>query len=98
MTGDRVGAEEAERIGVVNFVVDDAELMDRALAIASRLAQGPSQAISASKMAINQWMRSISATVLPHSLALEEACFGSADNREASPPSTRSVGRCSRGR
>ncbi len=83
MTGDRVGAEEAERIGLVNFVVDDAELMDRALAIASRLAQGPSQAISASKMAINQWMRSISATVLPHSLALEEACFGSADNREA---------------
>ena len=83
MTGDRVSAEEAERIGLVNFVVDDAELMPRALAIATRLAQGPSQAIAASKGAINQWMRSISASVLPHSLALESACFGSADNREA---------------
>jgi enoyl-CoA hydratase/carnithine racemase len=83
MTGDRVGAEEAERIGLVNFVVDDAELMPRALAIATRLAQGPSQAIAASKLAINQWMRSISASVLPHSLALESACFGSPDNREA---------------
>ncbi|HXK21543.1 MAG TPA: enoyl-CoA hydratase-related protein [Myxococcota bacterium] len=83
MTGERVGAEEAERIGLVNFVVDDAELMTRALAIASRLAQGPSQAIAASKMAINHWMRSVSSTVLPHSLALEAACFGSADNREA---------------
>lgn len=83
MTGDRVGAEEAERIGLVNFVVDDAELMDRALAIATRLAAGPAQAIAASKMAINHWMRSVSGTVLPLSLQLEGACFGSPDNKEA---------------
>ena len=83
MTGERVGAEEAERIGLASFVVDDEELMDRALQIASRLALGPAQAISASKMAINMWMRSVSAQILPHSLALEDACFGSPDNREA---------------
>jgi enoyl-CoA hydratase len=83
MTGDRVGAEEAERIGLVNFLVDDDELLERATAIASRLAAGPAQAITASKMAINLWMRSISAQVVPLSLALEEACFGSADNKEA---------------
>jgi enoyl-CoA hydratase len=83
MTGERVKADEAERIGLVNFVVDDEELLERALAIASRLAAGPAQAISASKMAINLWMRSISAQVVPLSLALEEACFGTADNKEA---------------
>jgi enoyl-CoA hydratase len=83
MTGDRVGAEEAERIGLVNFVVDDDELMERALAIAGRLAAGPAQAIAASKMAINAWMRSISSQVLPLSLSLEGACFGTSDNKEA---------------
>jgi enoyl-CoA hydratase len=83
MTGDRVKAEEAERIGLVNFVVDDDELLDRALAIAGRLAAGPARAISASKMAINAWMRSISTQVVPYSLALEEACFGTGDNKEA---------------
>lgn len=83
MTGDRVGAEEAERIGLVNFVVDDDQLMERALAIATRLAQGPTQAIAASKMAINHWMRSVSSTVMPLSLSLEEANFHTADHKEA---------------
>jgi enoyl-CoA hydratase len=83
MTGDRVDATEAERIGLVNFVVDDDQTLDRALAIATRLAAGPAQAISASKQAVNAWMRTVSATVLPLSLALEEACFGTDDQREA---------------
>jgi enoyl-CoA hydratase len=83
MTGERVKAEEAERIGLVNFVFDDDELMEKALAIAGRLAAGPAQAISASKMAINGWMRAMSSQVLPLSLSLEGACFGSPDNKEA---------------
>ena len=83
MTGDRVDAVEAERIGLVNFVVDDADTLDRAVAVAERLATGPQQAIRASKEAVNAWMRAVSATVLPLSLALEEACFGSDDQREA---------------
>lgn len=83
MTGDRVTADEGERMGLVTFVVDDAELMNKALDIAGRLAAGPAQAISASKMAINMWMRTVAASVLPYSLALEDACFGSPDNREA---------------
>jgi enoyl-CoA hydratase len=83
MTGDRVDAAEAERLGLVLRVVDDEALLDEALALAGRLAAGPAQAISASKMAVNAWMRSVSATVLPLSLALEEATFASADHREA---------------
>jgi enoyl-CoA hydratase len=83
MTGDRVNAEEAERIGLVNFVVEDDELMDKALSIAGRLAAGPAQAISASKVAINTWMRSLSSQILPLSLSLEGACFGTSDNSEA---------------
>ena len=62
---------------------DTSDCTVRAIAIATRLAAGPAQAITASKMAINLWMRSISAQVVPLSLSLEEACFGSGDNKEA---------------
>ena len=40
-TGDFVGGEEAERIGLVNRVFADNELMDQTLAFAKRLADGP---------------------------------------------------------
>ena len=83
MTGDRLAAAEAEKMNLVNFVVPDGTVVDEALALASRLAAGPGVAISASKMAINNWMRSVSSVVLPLSLALEGASMRSADHREA---------------
>ena len=83
MTGDRVPAEEAERLGLVNFVVDDGTVVDEALALAARLAAGPGLAISASKMAINGYMRMVSNLVLPLSLSLEGRTMSSADHREA---------------
>ena len=83
MTGDRISAEEAERLGLVNFVVDDEELMERALELADRLAAGPALAISASKVAINQYMKMVSNVVLPLSLKLEEWTMTSEDFREA---------------
>ena len=76
MTGDRIPAEEAERLGLVNFVVDDDALMERALELADRLAAGPALAISASKVAVNQYMKMVSNLVLPLSLKLEEADDG----------------------
>ena len=83
MTGDRLTAAEAERMNLVNFVVPDGTVVDEALALASRLAAGPGVAISASKMAINNFMRTVSSIVLPLSLALEGASMRSADHREA---------------
>ena len=83
MTGERVPADEAERLGLVNFVVDDGTVVDEALALAARLAAGPGLAISASKMAINGYMRMVSNLVLPLSLALEGRTMSSADHREA---------------
>lgn len=83
MSGERVSGEEAERIGLASFLVDDDQLMDRALEIATKFATGPSVAIAASKMAVNAWMRSISSTVVPLSLRLEESSFRSDDHREA---------------
>ena len=83
MTGDRISAEEAERLGLVNFVVDDEALMERALELADRLAAGPALAISASKVAVNQYMKMVSNVVLPISLKLEEWTMTTEDFREA---------------
>jgi enoyl-CoA hydratase len=83
MTGDRLGAEEAERLGLVNTVVDDDRLLPTAVELAERLAVGPLQAIIASKVPVNQWIRAQAAQILPLSLALEGATMASADAREA---------------
>jgi enoyl-CoA hydratase/carnithine racemase len=52
--GDRVSAEEALRIGLVNRVVPAASLMDEARALASRLSSGPAFAIGMTKTLLNQ--------------------------------------------
>jgi enoyl-CoA hydratase len=83
MTGDRISAAEAERLGLVNFVVEDDALMERTLELADRLATGPALAISASKVAVNQYMKMVSNVVLPLSLKLEEGTMASEDFREA---------------
>lgn len=81
MTGDRVSAEEAERLGLVTFLAEDC--VARAVEIADRLAAGPSQAISASKVPFNNWLRAQSALIMPQSLYLEERSAGSRDADEA---------------
>jgi enoyl-CoA hydratase len=83
MTGERIPAEEAERLGLVNFVVEDEALMERALELADRLAAGPGVAISASKVGVNQLIKMVSNLVLPLSLKLEERTMATEDFREA---------------
>ena len=83
MTGERVNAEDALRLGLVNFVVEEDRVLAKAIEIADRLAAGPSLAISASKVPINKYIKMVSNLVLPLSLALEEATMHSADAAEA---------------
>jgi enoyl-CoA hydratase len=83
MTGDRLTGAEAEDIGLVSFLVEDDQLMPKALEIAEKLAAGAPQAIAASKMAINAYLRSVSSVVMPISLQYEESSMRSADHREA---------------
>lgn len=82
MTGDRIDAVEAERLGLVNFLVDDDKVFDKAMEIANRLANGPIQAIIASKAPINYWMRIQSAQILPLSLAMERLTHNTTDSKE----------------
>ena len=83
MTGDIIGAQEAERIGLVNHVVPSDELLSSAMAMATRLANGPAQAIRGTKVSVNKILRDTANMVLDTSLALEKQCFHTEDHREA---------------
>ena len=83
MTGDPVTAADAHRMGMVNHVVPAEQLLTKALALAERLAAGPTLAIQGTKHAVNQLLRNGANQVLDMSLALEKACFKSEDHAEA---------------
>jgi enoyl-CoA hydratase len=65
-----VDGETAERIGLVSLCVPAAELEERALEIARRLAAGSEAAISHTKLALNNWLRA-AGPAFDASLALE---------------------------
>ncbi len=52
-TGDRIGAERAAAIGLVNHVVADDEVFEQALACAQRIAALPRLAVEATKRVLN---------------------------------------------
>jgi len=83
MTGERVTGRDLYDLGLVNFLVGDDELVDKAMDCAETLARGPQQAIAASKVPINKYIRFVSNLVLPLSMAMEGATTYSADHAEA---------------
>jgi enoyl-CoA hydratase / 3-hydroxyacyl-CoA dehydrogenase len=66
-TGDRINALQAEKIGLVNKVVKDAELMPEALRIARKIAEMAPLAVGLAKDAVNRGLE----TDLDSGLALE---------------------------
>ncbi len=58
LTGDTIDAAEAHRIGMVNRVYPDAELVDATIAFAQALAEQPELPIGMIKRAVQQSMRS----------------------------------------
>ena len=92
LTCDPLTGEEAERIGLVSLCVDDGEVQERALSVATGLAGGAQSAIRWTKHTLNHWYRAQSA-VLDASLAYEffgfggpDAAEGLASHREKRPP------------
>lgn len=81
LTCDTLTGEEAERIGLVSLCVDDAEVQDRALAVATQLAEGAQAALRFTKHTLNHWYRSQMAA-FDASLAYEFLGFTGADARE----------------
>jgi enoyl-CoA hydratase len=81
MTADFVDGKEAERIGLVSLCVPRAELMNKAMAVADKLAAGSQQAIRLTKRSLNGWMH-MARPIFESSLAMEMLCFMGNDAAE----------------
>jgi enoyl-CoA hydratase len=81
LTCEKMTGEDAERIGLVSLCVEDDQVQARALEVATQLAQGAQEAIRFTKLALNGWYRSQTAT-FDASLVAEFYGFGGPDVRE----------------
>jgi 2-(1,2-epoxy-1,2-dihydrophenyl)acetyl-CoA isomerase len=82
-SGDFVTAEEAERLGLISRVCDDATLMDDIYAFAERLARGPSVAIRLMKQVVYQSLRLDFLTALDAVTGPMGVAYNTEDHREA---------------
>lgn len=82
-TGDFISAEEALRIGLYNRVVAAEELEAETLALARRLARGPSFALAMTKEMLNREMEVSLDTALEWEAQAQATCMQHPDYREA---------------
>ncbi len=75
---ETIDAREADRLGLVNRVVPAGELEEAVLALASRLARGPTQAYAMIKAALNRWPASLE-SLLELESTMQAIAFGSDD-------------------
>jgi enoyl-CoA hydratase len=92
LTCEELLGREAERIGLISLLADDADLDAKALEVATKLATGAPSAIRWTKHALNNWLR-LAGPTFEASLALEflgftgpEAREGLASHREKRAP------------
>jgi len=81
-TGDPINAEEALRLGIINRIVDDADLMPEALALAKKLAQGATRSIGMIKHMLNRSLNTDLATQLEFEAAYQGLAATTEDFRE----------------
>ena len=80
---DLIGAEEALRIGLVNRVVDDAELTSATMEMARRIADMPQIAVAATKRNLFESETGSFDTVLDMEAFNQARCSQTEDHREA---------------
>jgi enoyl-CoA hydratase len=81
LTCDTVSGEEAERIGLVSIACDEAQVQQKALEVARKLAAGPQSAIAWTKYSLNNWLR-LAGPTFDASLALEMLGFTGPEVKE----------------
>jgi 2-(1,2-epoxy-1,2-dihydrophenyl)acetyl-CoA isomerase len=80
--GSELGAEEARVLGVVNRVVPRERLDEEALALARRLAEGPTRAIAAAKWLVNRALETDRRTFLEEEAMAQEVVSTTEDMAE----------------
>jgi enoyl-CoA hydratase len=81
LTGDRIPAERAAAIGLVNHVCPDDEVLDAALGCARRIAALPRQAVEDTRRTINLHMQRAVLATIDYALGAEYRSFDSAELR-----------------
>ncbi|MEM7405547.1 MAG: enoyl-CoA hydratase [Pseudomonadota bacterium] len=82
MTGDRIDAEEAQRLGLLNALYPAETFRDDALAFCRRLARGPAEALAAIKAGVYLGAEGSLADVFAYEKRVQTALFLSQDARE----------------
>jgi 2-(1,2-epoxy-1,2-dihydrophenyl)acetyl-CoA isomerase len=83
LTGEMIDADEAARIGLVNKVVDDAELLTATMAMAKRIASMPPVALGYTKKNLNAAQTGDMAELLETEAVHQARCSQTDDHREA---------------
>ncbi|HEX6689569.1 MAG TPA: enoyl-CoA hydratase/isomerase family protein [Burkholderiales bacterium] len=81
LTCDTISGEEAERIGLVSMVCEEAELQQKALEVARKIAAGAQTAMRWTKYSLNNWLR-LAGPSFDASLALEMLGFTGPEVKE----------------
>ncbi|MDG2300973.1 MAG: enoyl-CoA hydratase/isomerase family protein [Acidimicrobiales bacterium] len=71
MLGAPIDAKRADQLGLINYLVPEEDVLDKALAIASSLSEGPQVALRGTKISINNWLKSQFSSLFEVSLAAE---------------------------
>jgi enoyl-CoA hydratase len=82
LTGEMIGAQEAERIGLVNAVYPAAELRAKTLELANKIAEKSPVALEMAKTAVKNAARMGLREGLMQEVDLFALCFASADKEE----------------
>lgn len=82
LTADKLDADEALRLGLVNKVVPVEAVMSEALSLAERLAQGPTKAFGLTKRAVNRALFADLEELLEYEASLQEIAGRSDDFQE----------------
>ncbi|KZY57617.1 2-(1,2-epoxy-1,2-dihydrophenyl)acetyl-CoA isomerase [Erythrobacter sp. HI0063] len=82
MLGEKIPAEEAERIGLIYKSVADDALMDEAKALAAKLAGGPTVALGEMKQTIRRGLEGDFATTLQYEAEAQRVAGNSKDAME----------------
>ena len=83
LLGEKVDADEALRIGMVDEVVDDDDLAARSAHLAARLAAGPTRAYGWIKASLQHGASADLESTLDFEDRAQIDCFASPDHREA---------------
>ncbi len=83
MTGEFIDAQEAHRIGLYNRVVSVEALPETAMALACKLARGPSFALEISKDSLNREASMDLASAIEHEAQIQALCMQNPNFRES---------------